>query len=107
MIHVEGQVVCLGSRKSEGVVDAEELVEEAGAFAALDVAAAAAGVVVGVERHWWKKTGGFRRRIGRRVWPLGYFLEFWLRNGKKSETLSLIWSSCLQFGIQAVFQKSC
>jgi hypothetical protein len=52
VVHVEGEVICLGGGESDGVVDAEELVEEAGAFAALDVAAAAAGVVVGVERHW-------------------------------------------------------
>jgi hypothetical protein len=51
VVHVEGEVVCLGSGESDGVVDAKELVEEAGAFAALNVAAAAAGVVVGVERH--------------------------------------------------------
>ena len=44
-------------REGDGVVDAEELVEEAGAFAALDVAAAAAGVVVGVEWHGWRSCG--------------------------------------------------
>ena len=51
VLHVEGQVVRLGSRESDRVVDAEELVEKAGTFAALDVAAAAAGVEVGVEWH--------------------------------------------------------
>ena len=51
VVHVEGQVIRLGSGESDGVVDAEELIEEAGTFAALDMAAAAAGVVVGVERH--------------------------------------------------------
>lgn len=51
VVRVEGQVIRLGSGESYGVVDAEELIEEAGTFAALDMAAAAAGVVVGVERH--------------------------------------------------------
>ena len=51
VVHVEGKVVCLGSGERDGVVDAEELVEEARTFAALDVATAAAGVVVGVEWH--------------------------------------------------------
>ena len=37
--------------ESGRAVDGEELFEEAVAFAALDVAAAAAGVGVGVERH--------------------------------------------------------
>ena len=37
--------------ESGGTVDGEEFFEEAVAFAALDVAAAAAGVGVGVERH--------------------------------------------------------
>ena len=49
VVRVEGQVIRLGSGESYGVVDAEELIEEAGTFAALDMAAAA--VVVGVERH--------------------------------------------------------
>lgn len=61
-LHVEGQIVCLGSGEGGGVVDAEELVQEAGTFAALDVAAAAAGVVVSVERHWWERSFEFRRR---------------------------------------------
>lgn len=55
------------SGKGDGVVDAEELVEETGTFAALDVAAAAAGVVVGVEWHGWMRICGFRRRSKRRI----------------------------------------
>ena len=51
VLHVEGQVIRLRSRESDRIVDAEELVEKAGTFAALDVAAAAAGVEVGVEWH--------------------------------------------------------
>jgi hypothetical protein len=57
----------LRSGKGDGVVDAEELVEETGTFAALDVAAAAAGVVVGVEWHGWMRICGFRRRSKRRI----------------------------------------
>ena len=63
----------MGSGESEGVVDAEELVEEAGAFAALDVAAAAAGVVVGVERHGVVRTCESKRRFKRRLWSMGHF----------------------------------
>jgi hypothetical protein len=51
VVHVEGQTIGLRGRESGGIVDAEELVEEAGAFAALNVATAAAGVGVGVEWH--------------------------------------------------------
>ena len=63
VFHVEGQVVRLRSRESDRVVDAEELIEEARTFAAWDVAAAAAGVVVGVERHGRMRVCGFGRRI--------------------------------------------
>lgn len=56
VFHVEGQVIGLRGGESGGIVDAEELVEEAGAFAALDVAAAATGVGVCVERHEGGKT---------------------------------------------------
>jgi hypothetical protein len=51
VVHVEGQIVGLRGRESDGIVDAEELVEDAGAFAALDVAATAAGVGVCVQWH--------------------------------------------------------
>ena len=73
VVHVEGQVVCLGRGEGDGVVNAEELVEEAGAFAALDVAAAAAGVVVGVERHGVVRTCESKRRFKRRLWSMGHF----------------------------------
>jgi hypothetical protein len=59
VVHVEGQIVGLRGGESDGVVDAEERVEEARAFAALNVAAAAVGVGVGAEGHvdgmrvWW------------------------------------------------------
>ena len=68
VIHVEGAIICLRSGESDGVVDGEELVEEAGAFAALDVAAAAAGVVVGVERHECKRQSEFKRSSMERIW---------------------------------------
>lgn len=51
ILHVEGQVVRLRGRESSRIVDPKEFIEEAGAFAALDVAPAAAGVGVCVERH--------------------------------------------------------
>jgi hypothetical protein len=51
VLHVEGEVLGLRTGESGGTVDGEEFFEEAVAFAALDVAAAAAGVGVGVERH--------------------------------------------------------
>lgn len=73
VVHVEGQVVCLGRGEGDGVVNAEELVEEAGAFAALDVAAAAASVVVGVERHGVVRTCESKRRFKRRLWSMGHF----------------------------------
>lgn len=41
----------MGAGEGGWTVDGEQLVEETGAFAALDVTAAAAGVGVGVERH--------------------------------------------------------
>ena len=58
----------MGSGESDGVVDAEELIEEAGTFAALDTAAAAAGVVVGVEWHGCLRSDGFSRCARRRKW---------------------------------------
>lgn len=63
VLHVERQVVGLRAGESGRVVDAEELVEEAGAFAALDVAAAAAGVGIGVERHWALVWSALVRRL--------------------------------------------
>ena len=73
VIHVEWEIICLRSGESDGVVDGEELVEEAGAFAALDVAAAAAGVVVGVERHGVVRTCESKRQFKRRLWSMGHF----------------------------------
>jgi hypothetical protein len=61
VLHVERQVIGLGGGKSDGIVDAEELVEEAGALAALDVAATATSVMVGVERHEWPRAREFWR----------------------------------------------
>jgi hypothetical protein len=51
VLHVEGEVIGLRAGESGRAVDGEELFEEAVAFAALDVAAATAGVGVSVERH--------------------------------------------------------
>lgn len=65
VLHVERQIIRLGSGESHGIVDAEQLVEKAGAFAALDVTAAATGVVVGVKWHE-------ARRLDRSVSFLGY-----------------------------------
>lgn len=62
VLHVEGQVVGLRAGEGGWAVDAEELFEEAGALAALDVAAAAAGVGVSVERHlvpWFSSERGW------------------------------------------------
>lgn len=75
VLHVEGQVVRLGSRESVRVVDAEELVEKAGTFAALDVAAAAAGVEVGVEWHERMSSCRIRRRPKRRISLNEMFME--------------------------------
>jgi hypothetical protein len=50
-LHIEGEVVCLRTGEGGGAIDGEEFFEEAVALAALDVAAAAAGVEVGVQRH--------------------------------------------------------
>lgn len=47
-VHVERQIVCLQWCEGSRVVDAQELVKKAFAMATLDVAAAAAGVGVGV-----------------------------------------------------------
>lgn len=47
-LHVEGQIVGLQGCECGGVVDAQELGEEAFALLALDVATAAARVGVGV-----------------------------------------------------------
>ena len=51
VLHVEGQMTRLGGGESDGIVDAEQLIEKAGAFAALDVTAAATGVMVCVKWH--------------------------------------------------------
>ena len=65
VLHVEGEVVGLGARESGRAVDGEEFFEEAVAFAALDVAAATAGVGVSVERHL---------RFGGSLWLEWYFV---------------------------------
>ena len=61
----------MGGGEGDWVVDAEELVQKAGTFAALNVTAAAAGVVVGVEWHGWMRSCGFRRRSNRIMWSMG------------------------------------
>ena len=103
VVHVEGQVVRLGSGESDGVVDAEEFVQEAWTFAALDVAAAAAGVVVGVERHGWKRILRLRCPCKRRIWSTEYFLDFGCGVARSLKTSSLKRLDCLQFETQAFF----
>jgi hypothetical protein len=64
VVHVEGQIIGLRGGESDGVVDVEELVEEAGAYAALEVAAAAACVGVCVQWH----VGSMRLSCWRLFW---------------------------------------
>jgi hypothetical protein len=67
-LHVEGKVVGLRAGESGGAVDGEEFFEEAVAFAALDVATAAAGVGVGVQRHLRGRWFGVVVLVVRRRW---------------------------------------
>jgi hypothetical protein len=87
VVHVEGQMVGLRGGESDGVVDAEELVEEAGAFAALDVAAAAAGVGVSVEWHVGKGAPGLWRMLLRHELAAVCFMKLNLLEGNKSQRL--------------------
>jgi hypothetical protein len=75
VVHVEGQIIGLRGGESDGVVDAEELVEEAGAFAALDVATAAAGVGVCVEWHVGKRAPGLWRMLLRHELAAVYLMK--------------------------------